>query len=126
MQKAMDEYAGGIGAGYGFNEVTLAIARRRIRQIEQLAADLPAATPRDLLDVYELTDRLTVARALIAHLSARRETRWHVFDENLEHPERDDEHFGTVYIESVMDENGNVQTFERPLVKEARYEHSHR
>ena len=126
MQKAMDEYAGGIGAGYGFNEVTLAIARRRIRQIEQLAADLPAATPRDLLDVYELTDRLTVARALIAHLSARRETRWHVFDENLEHPERDDGHFGTVYIESVMDEAGDVRTFERPLVKEARYEHSHR
>ena len=126
MQKAMDVYAGGISTGYGFNDATLAIARERIDQLGQLAAGLPAATPRELLDVYELTDRLTVARALIAHLEARRETRWHVFDENLQHPERDDEHFGQVYIESVMGANGSVRTFERPLVKEARYEHPHR
>ena len=125
MQKTMDAYAGGISAGYGFNDATLAIARDRIGQLEELAAELPAATPRDLLEIYELTDRLTVARALIAHLGARHETRWHVFDENLQHPERDDEHFGRVYIESVMDAHGGVRTFERPLVKEARYEHSH-
>ena len=126
MQKTMDEYAGGISASYGFNDATLAIARDRIDQIERLVVALSAATPRALLDIYELTDRLTVARALIAHLAARKETRWHVFDESLQHPEADDAHFGQVYIESVMDPDGGIRTFERPLVKEERYEHSHR
>lgn len=126
MQKVMDEYAGGISAGYGFNDATLAIARERIEHIRELAGRLTAETPRDLLDIYELLDRLTVSQALIVHLAARRETRWHVFDENLQHPDRDDAHFGQVYVESVMGADGAVRTFERLLVKEARYEHQDR
>ena len=88
-----------------------------------LSAGNSAGNPDDPVYAAKVAE---ITPAINAHLEARRETRWHVFDENLQHPERDDEHFGQVYIESVMGANGSVRTFERPLVKEARYEHPHR
>ena len=45
----------------------------------------------ELMYIYELRERLTVCRTVIAHLKARHETRWHCFAENSDYPERDDE-----------------------------------
>ena len=44
----------------------------------------------DLLKIYELRERLTVAKILIEHLRARRETRWAGFAQNLDYPNRDE------------------------------------
>lgn len=121
MQKVMDEYAGGISAGYQFNEKQLALADEKIEHIQQLTGKLKAEDLHELMFVYELKERLLVARALIAHLAARKETRWHSFNENLDYPEQSKEF--DCYINSVL-ENGKIRTFRRELVKEARYEHS--
>lgn len=72
-------------------------------------------------DIYELKERLLICKAVIAHLLARKETRWHSFNENLDHPDRDEAY--DLYVNSKL-ENGEVVTFHRKLVKENTYEHT--
>jgi adenylylsulfate reductase subunit A len=91
MQKVMDVYAGGIGSSYQFNEKQLALAEEKINQIIELSNDLHAEDMHELMFVYELKERLTVCKSVIAHLRARKETRWHSFAENLDYPEKSDE-----------------------------------
>lgn len=122
MQKVMDTYAGGIGSHYQFNEKQLSLAEEKINQIEQLAEGLAAEDMHELMFVYELKERLTVCKVLIAHLRARKETRWHSFAENLDYPEKSEEWLK--YVNSKM-ENGKVKMIFRELVKGGEtYEHS--
>ena len=123
MQKVMDTYAGGIGSHYQFNEKQLSLAEEKINQIEQLAEGLSAEDMHELMFVYELKERLTVCKVLIAHLRARKETRWHSFAENLDYPEKSDEWLK--YVNSHM-EDGKIQIIYRDLVERGeQYEHSH-
>ena len=122
MQKVMDTYAGGIGSHYQFNEKQLSLAEEKIEQIEQLSKQLSAEDMHELMFVYELQERLTVCKVLIAHLRARKETRWHSFAENLDYPDKSDEWLK--YVNSRV-ENGKVQILYRELVKGGEtYEHS--
>lgn len=120
MQKIMDEYAGGISSHYRYNESRLAVAEREIRSLQSIVPKLCATDADDLLRIYELRERLVVCRAVIAHLLARKETRWHSFGENADYPEKSDE--GLCYINSVL-KNGEIQIIKRPLVKGEFYEH---
>lgn len=123
MQKVMDTYAGGIGSHYQFNEKQLSLAEEKINQIEQLAKGLGAEDMHELMFVYELKERLTVCKVLIAHLRARKETRWHSFAENLDYPKKSNEWLK--YVNSRM-ENGKIQIIYRDLVERGeQYEHSH-
>ena len=74
MQTTMDEYAGGLTQNYRFNESQLNLAAKNIERIEELSDKLHAADMYDLLKIFELRERLTVAKVLIEHLKARRET----------------------------------------------------
>ena len=121
MQKVMDNYAGGISTHYQFNEKQLALAEEKIRQLMELAKDLGAADMHELMFIYELKERLTVCLSVIAHLGARKETRWHSFAENLDYPKKSDEWMR--YVNSKM-ENGKLKIIFRDLVgREERYEH---
>ncbi|MDR0862501.1 MAG: adenylyl-sulfate reductase subunit alpha [Oscillospiraceae bacterium] len=122
MQSVMDEYAGGISADYRFSESSLAVADEKIREIARRAEVLAAADTRELAYIFELRERLTLARSVIAHLRARRETRWHSFAENTDYPERDDANF-SVFVNSRL-ENGELKMIFRDLVKVGEtYEH---
>ncbi|MGN0483316.1 MAG: adenylyl-sulfate reductase subunit alpha [Lachnospiraceae bacterium] len=122
MQEVMDQYAGGIGTHYQFHEKDLDIAAEKIAEIEQKTELLAASDAHELLFIYELKDRLTVCKTLIAHLKARKETRWHCFAENLDHPQKSDEWLK--YVNSRM-EDGKIQIIYRDLVKGgSTYEHS--
>lgn len=120
MQKVMDEYAGGIRTDYRYNEKRLLKGQEEIIRLQGLADKLPAADMFDLLHVYEVKERLTVCRVLIAHMLARKETRWHTFGENADHPQQAEE--GLIYVNSRM-RDGNVEIIRRPLVKGDSYEH---
>lgn len=122
MQTVMDSYAGGIKTNYRFNEKQLEIADYKIKQLMELSKDLYAEDFQELMYVYELRERLTVCRSVIAHLKARKETRWHSFAENLEYPEKDNEHWNK-YVNSIL-EDGEIKIITRELVKEGtNYEH---
>lgn len=121
MQKVMDTYAGGIGSHYQYNEKQLALADEKIDQLMELAAHVGASDYHELLFVYELRERLTVCKVLIAHLRARKETRWH---SNLDYPEQSADWLK--YVNSRMDEDGQVHMIYRDLVPGGEtYEHTH-
>ena len=121
MQKVMDEYAGGISTHYQFIEKQLALAKEKIEKIEKLAENVNAGDMHELMFVYELKERLTVCKSVIAHLFARKETRWHSFDENLDYPKKSGDWLK--YVNSKM-EDGKITVFTRKLVgREEHYEH---
>lgn len=125
MQTVMDSYAGGIKTNYRFNEKQLEIADYKIKQLMELSKDLYAEDFQELMYIYELRERLTVCRSVIAHLKARKETRWHSFAENLDYPEKDNEHWNK-YVNSIL-ENGEIKIITRELVEEGtNYEHINR
>lgn len=122
MQTVMDSYAGGIKTNYRFNEKQLDIADCKIRQLETLTDDLYAEDFQELMYICELKERLTVCKSVIAHLRARKETRWHSFAENLDYPEKDDRSFNK-YVNSRL-ENGEIKIIIRDLVTGGeKYEH---
>nr|WP_303690056.1 adenylyl-sulfate reductase subunit alpha [Ruminococcus bromii] len=123
MQTVMDSYAGGIKTNYRFNEKQLDIADCKIRQLETLTDDLYAEDFQELMYICELKERFTVCKSVIAHLRARKETRWHSFAENLDYPEKDDKNFNK-YVNSRL-ENGEIKIIIRDLVTGGeKYEHS--
>lgn len=121
MQKIMDTYAGGISRNYAYNEKQLKIADEKIDEVINLTNKLRAEDMHELMFVYELKERLTVCKSVIAHLRERKETRWHSFAENLDYREKSDEYLK--YINSkVID--GKLTVLFRDLVKEGEtYEH---
>ncbi|NOW05898.1 adenylyl-sulfate reductase subunit alpha [Clostridium beijerinckii] len=122
MQKVMDTYAGGIGSSYQFNEKQLELAMEKIEQIEKLSESLYAEDMHELMFVYELKERLTLCKSVIAHLKARKETRWHSFAENLDYPEKSDEWLKYVNSKLV---DGKLTMLYRDLVGRGEtYEHS--
>ena len=124
MQKVMDNYAGGISTHYQFNEKQLELADEKIRQLIRLVDGLHADDMHDLMFVYELKERLTVCLSVIAHLGARKETRWHSFAENLDHPDKSDDWMKYVNSKYI---DGELQIIYRDLVgREAHYEHNDR
>ena len=121
MQKVMDEYAGGIAVNYQFNEKQLNLAKEKIARLSELADKVGAEDMHELLFAYELKERLLVCQVLIEHLKNRKETRWHSFNENLDHPETDQKF--EKYVNSRM-EDGKIRILFRDLVKGDTYEHT--
>ena len=125
MQAVMDSYAGGIKTSYRYSENQLNQAKKEIEVIEKLTDNLSATDLQEVMYIYELKERLTVCKSVIAHLAARHETRWHSFAENLDYPEKDDVNFRK-YVNSRL-ENGEIKIILRELTAEGQknYEHQH-
>ncbi len=122
MQKIMDEYAGGISTDYQYNESRLKLADEKICNLMEDCKKLSAEDMDDLLRIYEIRERLVVCRVVIAHLLARKETRWHSFAENMDYPDQSEEWLK--YVNSRM-ENGNINIYLRELVTGGMaYEHT--
>jgi adenylylsulfate reductase subunit A len=121
MQDVMDNYAGGIGQHYRYTAESLKIADYKIKEILITSEKLAAKTMRELLYIHELRERLVLCRQVIAHLAARKETRWHSFAEHTDYPERSEDY--DLYINSKF-ENGEIKVFTRRLIDEGSfYEH---
>ncbi len=116
MQKIMDIYAGGIGSSYQFNDTGLALAKEKLTGLVTVLEALKAEDMDDLLQIYEIRERITVALSLIEHLAARKETRWHSFAENMSHPAESEEY--RCYVNSVKDEDG-IHIVKRDLIVDA-------
>lgn len=121
MQAVMDEYAGGIGSHYRYSAESLGIADDKIRKLEQQADFLCVLGMQELVYLLELRERLTLCKSVIAHLGARKETRWHSFAEHMDYPKSSDR--WKLYVNSRL-EDGRISMIFRPLVQEGEnYEH---
>lgn len=124
LQSTMDRYAGGISTFYAYTDAGLSVAKDRVSLLLETLYSLKVPTVSALKELYEIIDRAYVARVIIAHLAARKETRWPCYQSNDTYPasSAEYEHF----INSVY-ENGTVHTFGRPLTRRHdKYEHHHR
>ena len=122
MQQVMDEYAGGISKNYIYNSKNLKVADKKIQELMFIAYKLSATDSHNLLFIYELLDRLYVAKVLIKHMLARKETRWHCYEEFEDYPQVDDKNY-LKYINSVY-KSGEVKIIKRDLVgRDEIYEH---
>ncbi|MDP4145584.1 MAG: adenylyl-sulfate reductase subunit alpha [Bacillota bacterium] len=122
MQKVMDEYAGGISQHYVYTSEKLSIASKRIDELLVIANKLKADDLHELMFIYEIIDRLYVAKVLVAHLLARTETRWRCYQENADYPQKDDSNW-LKYVNSRY-ENGEIDIILRNLVgRDEIYEH---
>lgn len=117
MQKIMDTYAGGIGSSYQFNETGLELAKEKLEGLLPVIETLQAKDMDDLLQIYEIKERITVCFSLIEHLRARKETRWHSFAENMNYPQESKEF--EKYINSYY-KDGKIQIIKRDLVDTGR------
>ncbi|MBO5460130.1 MAG: adenylylsulfate reductase, partial [Lachnospira sp.] len=118
----MDQYAGGISTDYQYNQSRLKLADEKIEALQGLCSQLSAKDMDDLLRIYELKERLVVCRVVIAHLLARKETRWHSFAENADYPEKSAD--WEKYVNSRM-KDGKVEIIFRELVTGGKvYEHT--
>lgn len=122
MQKVMDQYAGGISTDYIYNEKKLETAEKKIKSLLKLCGRMSAGDMDELLRIYEVRERLIVCLAVIAHLAARKETRWHSFGENADYPEKSNAWMK--YVNSRM-VDGEIRIIYRKLVTGGKaYEHS--
>ena len=122
LQDIMDIYAGGISQAYKYTEESLGVAKSKLQTLAKDVERLQVNTLHELSYLYELLDRIVVARALVAHLGGRKETRWHSFGEHGDYPNCSDE--GLVYVNSIY-KDGEFQVFQRPLVEKGdTYEHT--
>lgn len=125
MQKVMDEYVGGISTGYAYNGAKLKIAKIRIEELQTLSKGLQAKDNYELMLIHEIIDRLDICKVVIAHLEARKETRWRCYQENNDFPTKDDQNLSK-YINSVY-HNGEIKVSFRNLIsRNESYEHLYR
>ena len=113
MQEIMDIYAGGISKSYTYDEESLIEAEKGIREVQFRLRFLRAETMDDLLNIYEIRERLILCHSVILHLFERKETRWNSFAENASHPEKQDSY--RLYINSVK-KDGKLSTIKRDLI----------
>jgi len=121
MQAIMDEHAGGIGTYYSFTEKSLKIADEKILELSEQSEQLSASNMQELVYIMELQERLVLCRSMIAHLAARKETRWPGFAEYVGYPQKSSN--WECYVNSQL-KDGNINIIHRPLVQNGDvYEH---
>ncbi|MCL4461158.1 MAG: adenylyl-sulfate reductase subunit alpha [Nitrospirae bacterium] len=114
LQKIMDEYAGGIRTQYAMNETSLQVARKKLEEMTRDLPGLAAGDMHELMNLHEVLDRIDVARVLVAHLIARKETRWPGFQTRLDYPETREE--WNLFVNSASDpDTGEIRIVLRPL-----------
>lgn len=125
LQKIMDEYAGGISRNYSYSESRLKIASEKLRALDPLVEGLYAKDNHELLFIQELKDRLLVAKVLVEHMMARRESRWVPYQENLDYADESD-YYGERYVNSEYIDK-KIRIKYREIVRKGDdYEHSDR
>jgi len=111
LQKIMEEYAGGSTQNYETSRDKLLLARAYLEDLEQRSRAMAAATAHELMRTHDTADRILLARVLVEHLLARRETRWPCYQTRLDYPLRNDLEF-RVFINSRM-EGDRLTVFKR-------------
>ena len=113
LQKIMEEYAGGSTQNYETNRDKLLLARQYLTALSAHSREMSAESPHELMRVHDAADRILLARTLVEHLLARKETRWPCYQTRLDYPMRNDLEY-KLFINSRM-ENNNISLCKRAL-----------
>ncbi|MHC1684676.1 MAG: adenylyl-sulfate reductase subunit alpha [Clostridiaceae bacterium] len=114
LQEIMDTYAGGKSQYYRYSTESLNKCEELLEGILEEANGLKASDNHQLLLITEIIDRIYVAKVLVNHLRARKESRWRCYTENTDYPDinnNDEMH----YVNSVY-KDSRVEIIYKPLV----------
>jgi adenylylsulfate reductase subunit A len=113
LQKIMEEYAGGSTQNYETNRDKLLLARGYLAALEQRSRQMRAEDMHALMRAHDTADRILLARTLVEHMLARKETRWPCYQTRLDYPLRNDFEY-RLFINSRI-EDGRICVFKRGL-----------
>ncbi len=113
LQKIMEEYAGGSTQNYATSRDKLLLARTYLTDLSDRSQDISAAGGHELMRAHDTLDRILLARILVEHMLARRETRWPCYHTRLDYPMRNDLEY-SVFINSRMSDD-TIEVFKRSL-----------
>jgi len=113
MQKIIDEYAGGYSMNYATNREKLLLARELLQILSGKIKNIHAANLHELMRTHEIKDRILLARVLVEHMLARKETRWPAYQTRLDFPVRNDIEY-KAFINSELTD-GKIKVFQRQL-----------
>lgn len=113
LQEVMDTYAGGKSQYYRYSTESLNKCEELLEELLNEANTLKANDNHQLLLITEIIDRIYVAKVLVNHLRARKESRWRCYTENTDYPDINNNNLG--YVNSVY-KNSRVEIIYKPLV----------
>ena len=113
LQKIMEEYAGGCTQNYETNRDKLLLARGCLAALEERSRQMQAEDMHALMRAHDTADRILLARTLVEHMLARKETRWPCYQTRLDYPLRNDFEY-RLFINSRV-EDGRISVFKREL-----------
>lgn len=113
LQKIMEEYTGGCTQNYETSRDKLLLARRYLAALEERSRQMQAEDMHALMRAHDTADRLLLARTLVEHMLARKETRWPCYQTRLDYPMRNDFEY-KLFINSRV-EDGRITVFKREL-----------
>ena len=114
LQKIMDEYAGGYSMNYATNREKLVLARELLQILSGKIKNIHAANLHELMRTHEIKDRILLARVLVEHMLARKETRWPAYQTRLDFPVRNDIEYKAFINSEIRD--GRINVFQRQLL----------
>jgi adenylylsulfate reductase subunit A len=116
LQKIMDEYVGGAGSNFSFNQASLNKAAELLEFLKEDQDKLAAKDLYELLRVWENRHRLWQAEAHLRAVSFREESRWPGYYFRTDFPLMDEENWNC-FVNMKWDPNTNEwSVFKRPIL----------
>ncbi|MEG0005871.1 MAG: adenylyl-sulfate reductase subunit alpha [Clostridium sp.] len=114
MQNIMDSLAGGKTTHYEYNEKDLNLAIVKLNELSLEFESLRVSSKQHLLYLFEVRDRLLLAKGVINHMLERKETRWRSYGEFKDYRNISEEF--NIYINSIY-RNNKFHIIRRNLIK---------
>ena len=116
LQKIMDEYVGGAGSNFSFNQASLTRAAELLEFLKEDQEKLAAKDLYELLRVWENKHRIWQAEAHLRAVSFREETRWPGYYFRTDFPLMDEENWNC-FVNMKWDATTNEwSVFKRPIL----------
>ncbi|NIA30468.1 MAG: hypothetical protein GWP06_11230 [Actinobacteria bacterium] len=99
---------------YAANREKLVLARELLQILSGKIKNIHAANLHELMRTHEIKDRILLARVLVEHMLARKETRWPAYQTRLDFPVRNDIEYKAFINSEIRD--GRINVFQRQLL----------
>jgi adenylylsulfate reductase subunit A len=115
LEKIMDEYVGGIGAGYTTNEPMLMRGLELLGMLKEDLAHIGAEDLHQLQRTWELKHRVLASESVTQHTLFRTETRWPGYYYRADHPKLDDQDWHCFTLSQYDRETGKWTMEKAPV-----------
>jgi adenylylsulfate reductase subunit A len=116
LQKIMDEYVGGAGSNFSFNQASLTRAHELMEFLKEDQEKLAAKDLYELLRVWENKHRIWQAEAHLRAVEYREETRWPGYYFRTDYPLMDEENWNCFVNMKWDAKTDEWSIFKRPIL----------